>query len=150
MDCAGIGSLLVAYHFATLGDEERDAVDAHLLGCTACLRTYLSLKHAAERGPLERPSADVRARLRAEVEEAFRDAGRQATPAPELVNRPARATRVPILARRIPLYQGLVAAALAAAITLIVFGRPGARIEVHEGLPEVDTSRPRAESLGIY
>ena len=44
MDCAGVASHLVAYHFATVSDEERDAIDAHLLGCKACLEAYFALK----------------------------------------------------------------------------------------------------------
>ncbi len=134
MDCAGVASLLFAYHFATSTDEERDAIDAHLLACNACLRAYLALKRAAERGPLERPSARTRERLRAEVARTF--------------EKPSRA-RVLFLERRIPLYQGLVAAAIAAAVTLAALGwTPHA--PVGDGVPRIDTSRPRAESLQIY
>jgi hypothetical protein len=139
MDCAEVGGLLVAYQFATTTDEERDAVDTHLIGCQACLRTYLALKRAAERGPLERPSGEARERLRAEVARMF---GAPRAPAPP---------RVVFLQRRIPLYQGLVAAALAAAVTLLALGRaPRVHDRVREGVPQVDTSRPRAESLQIY
>lgn len=133
MDCARVASDLVAYHLATLDDGARDAIDAHLLGCTTCLRAYLSLKRAAEKGPLDRPSRDVRARLRDEVERTF-------APKP----------RVVFLRRRIPLYQGIVAAALAAAITTLVLGDVMRRAQVREGVPQVDTSRARAESLQIY
>jgi hypothetical protein len=133
MDCAGVASRLVAYHFATLIDEERDAIDAHLLACSTCLRAYLSLKRAAERGPLDRPSRETRARLRAEVEREF-----------------VKPPRVVFLQRKIPLYQGLVAAALAAAITLLVLGDAFRAAPVREGIPQVDTSRARAESLQIY
>lgn len=103
------------------------------------MKAYLALKHAAERGPLDRPSPAVRARLRAEVARTFaRDRAGASVPS--------------LFARRIPLYQGLVAAALAAAITLLVPSvvRRLASRDIHEGAPEVDTSRPRAESLQIY
>src|SRR4051812_24623127 len=127
MDCAGVD--LVAYHFATLDDDARDAIDAHLIACTTCLRAYLSLKRAAEKGPLDRPSKDMRDRLRADVERTFAK------------------KRVVFFRRKIPLYQGLVAAALAAAITIFVLGD---RTPVREGVPQVDTSRARAEAFQIY
>lgn len=132
MDCTAVASHLVAYHFGATTEEERDAIDAHLVACTACLRTYLALKHASERAPLERPSSDVKARLRAE-------AARRFAPKP----------RATLFARRIPLYQGVALAAIAAAVTLLV-PRVLHRSAVHEGTPQVDTSRPRAESLQIY
>jgi hypothetical protein len=140
MDCAGVAIHLVAYHLATVADDERDAIDAHLLDCTACLKTYLALKRATDRRPLERPSGAVRARLRADVAAAF--------------PKPSSAPRVAIFARRIPLYQGLFAAALAAAIALVVPGllREGSISphEVRDGTPHVDSARPRAESFQIY
>ncbi len=136
MDCTAVASHLVAYHLGATTDEERDAIDAHLVACTACLRTYLALKHASERAPLDRPSAHVKERLRAEAARRF------ARPAP------AKA-RAPLLSRRIPLYQGVALAAIAAAVTLLV-PRVIHRTEVREGTPQVDTSRPRAESLQIY
>ncbi|HEY8074050.1 MAG TPA: hypothetical protein VIF62_08075 [Labilithrix sp.] len=131
MDCAGVASLLLAYHLATTSDEERDAIDAHLLACNGCLRTYLALKRAAERGTMDRPSNETHARLRAEVARTF------AKP------------RVVFLRRRIPLYQGLAFAAIAAAITLVAV-RGYRHANVSEGVPQIDTSRPRAESLQIY
>ena len=139
MDCAGLASHLVGYHFATLDDAERDAIDAHLLGCTTCLGAYLALKRASEKHPLEKPSAAVKARLRADVLAAF----------PKKDARPARVT---LLARRIPLYQGLFAAALAAAIALALPSllREGRRGEIREGAPRIDSARPRAEAFQIY
>lgn len=130
MDCTAVASHLVAYHFGATTDEERDAIDAHLVACTACLRTYLALKHASERAPLERPSARVKEALRAEAMRRF-------------------APRAPLFARRIPLYQGVALAAIAAAVTLLV-PRVIHRTEIREGTPQVDTSRARAESLQIY
>lgn len=136
MDCAGVASQLVAYHFATVTDEERDAIDAHLLGCRACLEAYFALKRAAARGPFERPSPNVKRRLRAEVAATF----------------PTKPARVTLLARRIPLYQGLFAAAIAAAIALTVPAllREQRRGDVREGAAQIDSARSRAESFQIY
>jgi hypothetical protein len=145
MDCAAVASHLVAYHFGAVDDPERDAVDAHLLGCTACLKTYLALKRATEKnGSADagaKPSAAAKARLRAEVAREFGEK-KKAVPT----------ENVRLFARRIPLYQGLVAAAIAAAITLAApavirrFSHP----DVGAGAPEVDSSRSRAASLQIY
>ncbi len=148
MDCAGVASNLVAYHFATSTDEERDEIDAHLLACNACLRAYLALKRASERGPLDRPSRAARERLRAEVARTFAKPGAPAASP----SRPAKPKPKPVLffQRRIPLYQGLVAAAIAAAVTLVALGDAPRRAPVRDGVPQVDTSRPRAESLQIY
>ena len=139
MDCAGVASHLVGYHLATLDDAEHDAIDAHLLGCNACLGTYLALKRASDKSPLEKPSAAVKQRLRADVLAAF----------PKKDARPARVT---LLARRIPLYQGLFAAALAAAIALWIppLVRDARRGEIREGTAEIDSARPRAEAFQIY
>ena len=141
MDCAAVASVLVAYHFASLeGDEaERDAIDTHLLACQRCLGTYLALKRAAERGPLEKPSPAVRTRLRASVAAAF----------PKAEPRPARVT---LLARRIPLYQGLFAAAVAAAIALAIPGllRQRAHGAIREGAAQIDSARERASAFQIY
>lgn len=141
MDCTGVASLVVAYHFGTVDDDERSAVEEHLVACTTCLKTYLALKRATERpGSGERPSPKARARLRDAVEREVRPRDRSA-PRP-----------VSLLARRIPLYQGLVAAAIAAAITLATptVMRRLVRHDVGDGAPEVDTSRSRAASLQIY
>ena len=139
MDCAGVASHLVGYHLGTLEDPSLDAIDTHLLGCKACLGTYLALKRATEKSPLEKPSAAVRERLRRDVLAAF--------PKNDL-----RRPHVTLLARRIPLYQGLFAAALAAAIALAVPSllRHGHRGEIREGAPDIDSARPRAESFQIY
>jgi anti-sigma factor RsiW len=135
MDCAGVGEHLVSYHLANASEEEREAVERHLVDCNACLRTYLALKRAADRAGLERPSPEVRSRLRASVAEAF----------PR-----SRGSRT-VFARKIPLYQGFALAAIAAAIALFapsvahrVLRAPTA------GTPAIDTSRTHAESLHIY
>ena len=136
MDCTGVVGQLVAYHLGTVSDEQRDSLEAHLLACRACLRTYLALKRAGDRAESERPRPAVRARLRAEVARAF--------PAPE--------RRPTILGRPIPLYQGALLAALAACIALAapsVIHRIS-RADVAPAAPSVDTARTRAESLHIY
>jgi anti-sigma factor RsiW len=139
MDCAAVASRLVGYHFATLEDDERDAIDTHLLGCQACLGTYLALKRASDRRPLERPSAEVKARLRASVLAAF--------PA-----EPVRPRRTGLLARRIPLYQGVFAAALAAVVAWLVppLLRSAPRGDARDGAADIDTARPRAAAFKIY
>lgn len=142
MDCAGVASHLVAYHLATLDASDAEttqAIDEHLLVCRACLRTYLQLKHASERGPLDKPSPEVKRRLRGAVEQAF------AKSAPAPLRAPS------VLTLRIPLYQGLIAAALAASIALVGPGlveRFSSRGGT--GTPVIDSARPRAESFGIY
>jgi anti-sigma factor RsiW len=138
MDCAGVASHLVAYHFAAVTEEERDAIDAHLVSCTACLKTYLALKRATDANPVEKPSPQVKAKLRAEVARTF---------APKKPAAP-----IPLFARRIPLYQGIAFAAIAAAIALVAPGiaRSVSRPAIDDGAAEVDTSRSRAESLHIY
>jgi hypothetical protein len=80
----------------------------------------------------------VKARLRAEVAATFSSQPRTA--------------RVTLLARRIPLYQGLFAAAVAAAIALAVptLLREQRQREVPEGAAQIDSARPRAESFQIY
>ena len=139
MDCAAVASHLVGYHFATLEEAQRDGIDAHLLGCHACLGTYLALKRAAEERPLDAPSSAVRGRLRASVAAAF--------PAAE-----ARPARVALLARRIPLYQGLFAAAVAAALALTVpsLVPPRKHGAVREGAAQIDSARERPSAFQIY
>jgi len=149
MDCTGVAHHLLAYRLGTLeGGEggERDAIDAHLLDCRACLEAYLALKRATEARPLERPSAEARARLRGAVAARFGGG--------------APAARVSFFGRRIPLYQGLAFAAVAAALALAVprllgrdaggGARPFARSEHAAGGAEVDTSRASAASFTIY
>jgi anti-sigma factor RsiW len=133
MDCAGVAQHLVSYHLGSASDSEREAVEAHLVDCHACVKAYLAVKRAADRAELERPSPAVRERLRASVAAAF-----------------PRPTKI-VFARKIPLYQGVALAALAAAIALFapnvahrVLRAPSA------GTPAIDTSRTHAESLHIY
>ncbi len=144
MDCRMTQEALVAYHFGTAGDDERDAVDAHLLQCTSCLRAYLRLKHHVERGveamgsARPRPSDAVRRRIREDVAAIVRPRGGVAR-VRELLRRP------------IPLYQGLAVAAVAAGLAI---GLPsfldGLTRKPPETAVRIDTSRPVAESLTVY
>jgi anti-sigma factor RsiW len=140
MDCTLIQGHLIGYHFATVSDDERAAVEGHLVSCTACLRTYLALKNHVDRGAVddEAPSEAARLRLRAAVQARFR---------------PTRARRVGRwLARPVPLYQSL---AVAAAVLLATALGPAVAHAIHPGpaahaAERVDTARASAESLTIY
>lgn len=146
MDCKLIQADLVAYHFGSGGDDARDEVDAHLLGCNACLRTYLGIKRHVDHGASldARPRASVRARLRADVLAEFRPTAS------------ARLRR--IVSRPIPLYKGLaLAAVLVACAVLAPLLRPllAAKQEprsaiLMESARRIDTSSPKAESLTFY
>jgi anti-sigma factor RsiW len=138
MDCTGIADHLVGYHVGAVDESERDAVEAHLVECSACVRTYLALKRASDRAELERPRPEVRARLRAEVARAF--------PAP------TRRSKVAFFPRSIPLYQGVGLAALAASIALAAprLLERVSRMEGAAATASIDTSRTSAESLHIY
>jgi hypothetical protein len=141
MDCTVVAGTLVAYQLGTATDEETDAVEAHLVACASCLKTYLALKRAADRAQLDKPRPEVKERLRAEVAQMF------PAPARAVPSRP-----LSVLARRIPLYQGVALAALAASVALVAPGvvRRVARSEATAGAPVIDTARTRAESLQIY
>jgi hypothetical protein len=140
MDCALIQQHLIGYHFATVSDDERGDVEAHLVACTSCLRTYLALKShidAAARDD-ELPSEAARLRLRAAVQARFR---------PTVVRRVRR-----WVARPVPLYQGVAVAALillAAALAPPIAGalRPSPTARSAE---RVDSARTYAASLTIY
>ena len=139
MDCALIQGKLIEYQFAALEDADCENVEAHLLACKDCLRTYLALKAHVDRGSGagEVPSEAARLRLRAAVEARFRSTATR------------RLRRW--LSRPVPLYQGLAVAALVAAAVALVptlarsFRSTGAR-----PAEQVDTTRPAAESLTIY
>jgi anti-sigma factor RsiW len=140
MDCSVIQGDLIAYHFAAVSDEERQRVEAHLVACEACLRSYLALKaHVDQTGkPLAQPSEASRLKLRAAVERRFR---------------PTPARRVGLwLARPVPLYQSV---ALAAVVVLGVALGPAlahrlSRVHAQDASERVDTSRTTAESTFIY
>jgi anti-sigma factor RsiW len=68
MDCGVIERDLVSYHFGVIEDDARRAVEAHLVGCAACLRDFLTLKREIETADA-RPSRAAQARLRRAVAE---------------------------------------------------------------------------------
>jgi anti-sigma factor RsiW len=139
MDCALIQGHLIGYQFGALADADRRVVEAHLLACSACLRTFIALKAQIDHGAglAEGPSEAARVRLRAAVEERYR---------PTAARRFRR-----WLSRPVPLYQGLVVAAFVAIAAALApplaraFRSTGAR-----PAERVDTTRPAAESLTIY
>jgi anti-sigma factor RsiW len=140
MDCPLIQADLIAYHFGVLPDGERRRVEEHLVACSACLRTYLSLKAHVDRGARgdEQPSERARLALRAAVEQRFR---------------PTRGRRLRrMLTRPVPLYQGL--AAIAVVAVSLALAPALARALRHDAgarpAERVDTNRPAAESLSIY
>jgi len=68
MNCEKIRPELVAFHFGTVSDDARREVEAHLVGCPACLREYFEIKTEIETAAaVERPSPSARARLRRAV-----------------------------------------------------------------------------------
>lgn len=152
MDRCEVEESLLDYHLGTLVEEERDQVEAHLLQCTRCLAIYLGIKRTADARSRERPSDEARGRLRAEVERTFAGPGgaaRRSFPGLE------RGRSAPLFSRRIPLYQGLVAAAVAAAVALIAprlmhAAATERSLRSVESRRAIDTSRPEAESLRIY
>ncbi|MGI5863693.1 MAG: anti-sigma factor family protein [Myxococcales bacterium] len=105
MDCPLIRGDLVAYHFGSVEEATRDAVESHLLGCPDCLRAFLALKREIETaGAGPRPSPAARARLRQAV--AHELASRAGAPSPHWWRR--------------PLAFGFVTAAAAAAMLLVL------------------------------
>ncbi len=70
MTCHDVELELIAYHFGLLIGEKRGEVEAHLIGCGACLRAFLDIKRAVETGEDgPAPSDLVRPRLRRAVAE---------------------------------------------------------------------------------
>jgi len=140
MDCPLIEGHLVGYHLAALSEEDRTEVEAHLVGCGACLRTYLALKTHLDRGGrgAAAPSEEARLRLRAAVKDRFRP------------TRSQRALRW--LRRPVPLYQGMavLVVAVAAAALAPTITRALGREDVARSSERVDTARPVALSTNIY
>ena len=125
---------LTCYHLGAVDDATRDAVEAHLVECPACLRAYLATKRAVDR-PVK-PRDEVRRRLRAEVLATFR---------PSVMARVRGA-----LARPIPLYQGL---AVAACLAIVVGVAP--TVTRRDPAPpahadRIDSARPGERSLSLY
>jgi anti-sigma factor RsiW len=72
MTCQEAERELVAYHFGLVSEDARDALEAHLLGCSACLRAFLEVKRAVEIGEdSPPPSAASRAKLRGAIARAI-------------------------------------------------------------------------------
>lgn len=68
MSCDAIAPLLPGFHFATLSDDERRAVEEHLAGCADCVADYLAIKRAIELAEdVPAPAPEVHARLRRAV-----------------------------------------------------------------------------------
>jgi anti-sigma factor RsiW len=66
MTCDELQGDLVAYHFGEGPEAGRDAVEAHLVECAACVKRFVALKREIELGEAgPRPSASARARLKA-------------------------------------------------------------------------------------
>ncbi len=73
MNCYDASAALVALHFGTIDGGERDAIEAHLRGCSACVNDYLALKRAIEASEECAPPSEVsRAKLRRSVERELR------------------------------------------------------------------------------
>ncbi len=60
---------LLPFHLGALEEAEREHLEAHLLGCRACLAEYLALKRRFDSASAfeDRPSPAARERLRTEV-----------------------------------------------------------------------------------
>jgi hypothetical protein len=71
--CEFVVPELIAFHFGSLGEQTREEVEVHLLGCPGCLRTFIALKHDIE-CPEDAavPSQAARDRLRRAVVDELR------------------------------------------------------------------------------
>lgn len=68
MSCEIVEAELVSFHFATVDEPTRALIEAHLLSCGRCLRSYLEIKRHLETASSDiAPSSASRARLRAAV-----------------------------------------------------------------------------------
>jgi predicted anti-sigma-YlaC factor YlaD len=138
MDCRVIQGELFAYTLGTSSEVELDRVDEHMLTCTACLRAYLRLKRHVEQGGVvgARPSEETRRRVRDDV---------------AAIVRPRGIARVRGWLRRpIPLYQGLVVAAIAAGVAIGLPQVASLGRKAPETTARVDMSRPVPQALAIY
>ena len=73
MNCERARPELVGFHFGAVEGETREALEAHLVGCRACLTEYLTIKRTVEAPEaLPAPSELSRARLRRAVEKELR------------------------------------------------------------------------------
>jgi hypothetical protein len=136
MDCKIVSIHLLPYHLATLAEAERTLVEAHLVVCTSCVKSYFTLKRELEASHTDRPSDAARDRLRDEVIRTFR---------PTLRSRVRRS-----LGRPVPLYQSLAAIALAALVTVLAPSLARRALSPIRGGPYVDTSRTMPNSADVY
>ncbi len=137
MDCALIQSELAFYHLGAILDADRDRIDAHLLGCQECLRAYFAIKRQID-SRRERPSDAMRVRLANSVRKKFR---------------PAKLVRIQRwLWRPIPLYRGLVAAALVLVVAVLapIFARDAHPTSLLAGEERVDTARVQSSTLSLF
>jgi len=69
MTCDEVTPALLAWQLGACESPEREAIDAHLAGCSACLSKFLATKRVTEDAAAfdERPAPAVRARLRSSV-----------------------------------------------------------------------------------
>jgi anti-sigma factor RsiW len=83
MTCTALRNELFGYHFGTLSDEARGAVERHLVDCRACLAEFIALKRAIETAEHQAPaSASARQRLREAVARELGLTGTHAVTAP--------------------------------------------------------------------
>jgi anti-sigma factor RsiW len=68
MICDQVEAELIAYHFGLVEGDARGEIEAHLVGCAACVRAFLDVKRAIETSEdVAAPSQAARARLRRAV-----------------------------------------------------------------------------------
>jgi predicted anti-sigma-YlaC factor YlaD len=139
MDCGKVN--LVGYHLGAASPEERELVEGHLVACSSCVQSYLALKRHADEQASERPSAELRARLRSDVAKAF--------------PRSVGARLAAWLTSPVPLYIGALAVAVTSVALLLanrLWSASASRTHrpFSEGSARIDTSRANAESLTIY
>jgi hypothetical protein len=68
VNCDAVVAELIGFHFGILAVEPRGQVEAHLLDCGSCLRTFIALKHDIECPASDgAPSPAARDRLRRAV-----------------------------------------------------------------------------------
>jgi anti-sigma-K factor RskA len=139
--------ILIDYHFGTLPAAERAVVEEALVGSPEALRAYLQIKRQLDRAQSQAedaaPSPEARLRLRASVAELVRP-------------RPARRLRG-LLARPVPLYQTLAAAAVAGLLVAAagawwpLAGEPGgASPSAAADATKVDFARSGPQGLAVF
>jgi anti-sigma factor RsiW len=73
ISCGAAQGQLLDLHFSTLEAAERDALEAHLGGCAACVTQFLALKRSCDEGEgAPAPSSAVAARVHRSAAAAFR------------------------------------------------------------------------------